>query len=1112
MRKVLLIVFGMILFCLSGFSQNNVDKTDANKTNQTVDNKKLTKEVKKLRKAHARFIKRNQFKETLAMSKEERKNYGLPPNKYAEEEWVKTINPRIGMPTPEKLNEIRKSIENQRNQIESSRVAGDGIDNAWVSRGPNNVGGRTKAIIFDPTDATGNTVIAAGVSGGLWKNTNITLDTSVWTLMNIPEHLNVLNITVDPIDNATWYVGTGESYSGGDVSGNGIWKTTNAGATWTRVFGGGTITSTVENQNTFTINSPSTISGNYGGILTTAFGPVLSTVITQNIVLVNDGSSEPTLGVNALTNAAAINGKIALIRRGSPAAAPGTGTFVLKVKNAQDAGALAVIVMNNVSGDPGAMGGTDATITIPSVAITKELGDLLEAAVIAGVVNGTVKPAIAGQFNGLSINGITNVNDIAIKNNNGVSEIYAAVGDGIFPGTNKTTLFNPRGFGLYKSVDGGINWVKLNLPLTDTGNEICPNDIEIAVGGKVWVSSTDSRLYRNGGGKIFVSTDNGSTFTLKHTVVGNGGGQRVEIEASNTTADKIYVLAELAQASTTATIECQILRTTDGFATPPTELSLPNDTDSRSAIYGFTGAQAFYDLFIESDPVNDANVYVGGLNIHKSTNSGNSWVQISEWQNSSSVHSDQHSMTFKPGNSNVALFGCDGGVYYCSSLSTTNNTSTVIPSRNNGFVTAQMVGVAVMPNGVSGTSGDFFVTGLQDNGTQYFPASLSSSLGAAAGMNSSSRTQGGDGGIPLFAQDSDKYYVSNYVYNDNMNTRGLNGNIIKTLSDGTTGRGLFYPAMVLNSANDFVFSDFSGGATFTPTVRRYGNIKAANTVTRVDLINALLTTYPTALQVGKVTKTTLYIGTLNGKLLQVTGSTGASSVWSDITGVNFVGTISDIEFGANDSQIFVTIKNYGVTSIWYTKDQGLSWYSIEGNLPDMPINCILQNPLKTDELMIGTELGVWYANTFNPNASEDQSLNWMPSFNGMSNVKVTDLDLQPNLPVNPTSYNVYAATYGRGVFSGVLNTAVLSKEEFTNNKNVSIYPNPVKDNLNINIKDFSGEISVKIIDINGREVFNKNINNFITSNTLDLSSFSSGIYVLKLTGEDLNYSEKIILE
>ena len=70
--------------------------------------------------------------------------------------------------------------------------------------------------------------------------------------------------------------------------------------------------------------------------------------------------------------------------------------------------------------------------------------------------------------------------------------------------------------------------------------------------------------------------------------------------------------------------------------------------------------------------------------------------------------------------------------------------------------------------------------------------------------------------------------------------------------------------------------------------------------------------------------------------------------------------------------------------------------------------------------MIGTELGVWYTVGFNPVTSANQSLTWLQSFNGMSNVKVTDLDLQPNSPTAPTGYSVYAATYGRGVFSSQL--------------------------------------------------------------------------------------------
>ena len=83
---------------------------------------------------------------------------------------------------------------------------------------------------------------------------------------------------------------------------------------------------------------------------------------------------------------------------------------------------------------------------------------------------------------------------------------------------------------------------------------------------------------------------------------------------------------------------------------------------------------------------------------------------------------------------------------------------------------------------------------------------------------------------------------------------------------------------------------------------------------------------------------------------------------------------------------------------------------------------------------------------------------------------------------------------------------------FENNKNVSIYPNPVKDILNINFKDFTGDVSVKVIDINGREVFTQKLSNVNNSNAINLEKLSTGIYILKLQGENLNYSEKVILE
>ena len=1035
MKKNLLLIFSVLISFISGYSQNkiqkNIKKSSDKKEIIVASNGNLTKkQVKELRKKHAYYLANNKVNKTFALSKSERLAAGLPPNKYFEQDQLLSMNPALGRTTPENIGIIRADLQRAKEQALLSRIPGDAVGNNWVERGPNNVGGRTRAIIFDPTDATNNTVIAGGVSGGLWKNTNITSSLTAWTRMSLPENLNVQNITVDPNSSTTWYVGTGESYTQGDVNGNGIWKTTDAGTTWTRVFGGGTPTSTQQYIQNLVIISPSNagVIASYNTTIATAFGSPITTSFSAPIVLVNDG----TAGNNATTGyplstegcgsytAGSLTGKIALIRRG-------TCSFESKAFEAQTAGAIGVILMNNQPGGPIGMA-EDALVvaTIPTLMISQADGDLL----VANLANltGTFQNAQPGAFAGTAVSNIQFINDLAIKNNGGTSEIYAAVGDGY----NAGGYINSANYGVFKSTNGGATWVKLTLPTTASGNQTCPNDIEIAVDGKIWVSSTDSTTFDDGGGKVFVSTDNGATFTLKHTVVGNGGGARVEIEASNTTADKIYVLSQLKQAdSANPTIEVQILSTTDGFTTS-TEQTLPLSSyssagppASREYTYGFTGAQSFYDLMIETDPTNDQILYVGGIDLFRSSNGGSSWNQISQW--TLNVHSDQHAMVFKPGNSNIAVFGNDGGIYYSSSLS---NTGTAATSRNNGFNVTQFVGVAVMPNGVSLTSGDFFVAGAQDNGSNYFPSSLSATVGATVAINGSSEVQGGDGGRPLFAQDSDKYYVSNYVFNDNMNSRNLNGSVIKTLSDTNKDKGLFYPAMELDSANDIVYSDFTNSKTGVFQIRRYTNVKSTGLVGRTILSNALLTYYPTALKVGKVTPTTLYLGTGNGKLLKVVSANNTAGTWSDISlGSGFVGSVSDVEFGANDSQIFVTMQNYGVTSIWYTANGGTNWYSIEGNLPDLPVRCILQNPLNSAEIMIGTELGVWYANTFNPATAATQTLNWKQAYNGMSNVKVTDLDLQPNSPTAPTAYNVFAATYGRGVFSGPLTNVLLSTNE-----------------------------------------------------------------------------------
>ena len=431
--------------------------------------------------------------------------------------------------------------------------------------------------MFDPNDPTFQRVFAGGVSGGLWKNTNITDVNTSWTRVNIPDNLAVSTITYDPNNTNIFYVGTGESYVGGDVNGDGVWKSTDGGTTWAKVFGGITGPTTFEAATVVTINSPAGVAGDYPCYPTTAFGPAVTSAITSDIVLVNDGTAAPTEGCNALTNGASVNGKIALIRRGNC-------TFIQKITNAQTAGAIAVIMMNNIPGQPVPMGGDDlsGSIVIPSVMISKEAGDALVAALGSGSVNGTLNPTTSGSFTGNLVPGKQHINKIKVRNNGGVSEIYVAAGDSFYSSANATTYLGGPGYGLYKSVDGGVTWSEVVLPLTANGNRHCPNDIEIGADNKIWVSTLNSVVYGDGGGKVFSSTD-GNTFTLAHEV---SGGQRTEIAVSTTNASKIYVLAEDG-----ATNEPNIYLTTNGFTSISTLAEPASDGDISAT--DFCRSQAF---------------------------------------------------------------------------------------------------------------------------------------------------------------------------------------------------------------------------------------------------------------------------------------------------------------------------------------------------------------------------------------------------------------------------------------------------------------------------------------------------------------------------------------
>ena len=129
-------------------------------------------------------------------------------------------------------------------------------------------------------------------------------------------------------------------------------------------------------------------------------------------------------------------------------------------------------------------------------------------------------------------------------------------------------------------------------------------------------------------------------------------------------------------------------------------------------------------------------------------------------------------------------------------------------------------------------------------------------------------------------------------------------------------------------------------------------------------------------------------------------------------------------------KIIVTFHNYGVASIWYTSNGGTTWVSKEGNFPDIPVKAIMMNPLNNDEVIIGTELGVWRTGNF-----KDANPSWSQSFNGMSNVKVTSFSLRT------ADNTVMATTYGRGMFTGQFFSAAASVDDVVkDNKVFTMYP------------------------------------------------------------------------
>ena len=157
------------------------------------------------------------------------------PDRYWQQEWLATMNPALGRPTPELL--FAEMLQQQSVSLDRRSMPGT-TKTSWTSRGPNNLAGRTRALAVDPTVTSGKKVWAGAVTGGLWYNNDITSSSSQWNFVSsLWSNLTVTCIAFDPNTPGTMYVGTGEGWGSTSSSsrGFGVFKSIDSGKTFTQL-------------------------------------------------------------------------------------------------------------------------------------------------------------------------------------------------------------------------------------------------------------------------------------------------------------------------------------------------------------------------------------------------------------------------------------------------------------------------------------------------------------------------------------------------------------------------------------------------------------------------------------------------------------------------------------------------------------------------------------------------------------------------------------------------------------------------------------------------------------------------------------------------------------
>jgi hypothetical protein len=88
----------------------------------------------------------------------------------------------------------------------------------------------------------------------------------------------------------------------------------------------------------------------------------------------------------------------------------------------------------------------------------------------------------------------------------------------------------------------------------------------------------------------------------------------------------------------------------------------------------------------------------------------------------------------------------------------------------------------------------------------------------------------------------------------------------------------------------------------------------------------------------------------------------------------------------------------------------------------------------------------------------------------------------------------------------------LAVDYFANPDLIRVYPNPTQGDVQLRISQYTGKLSIQVVDTNGRVVYSENDNSFALEKTLHLGNLQKGIYLLQVSGDQLKYTQKLVIK